>query len=156
MVTYVILHNIRSASNVGSIFRTADGAGVSKIYLTGYTPTPVDRFGRINPKIKKTSLGATESIPWERVPIVDELLSCLREKGVAVVAVEQHERSIQYKEYKQESDTAYLFGNEVDGVSDVHCKGANAVIEIPMAGKKESLNVAVVAGIVLYSVASQS
>ena len=63
MHTFVILHNVRSAHNVGSIFRTSDGAGVSKVYLTGYTPTPIDRFGRTNPEIEKTSLGATRSVP---------------------------------------------------------------------------------------------
>jgi 23S rRNA (guanosine2251-2'-O)-methyltransferase len=152
MSTYVILHNIRSAHNVGSIFRTADGAGVAKLFLVGYTPHPIDRFGRIQEEIRKTSLGATESIPWEVYESIEPLLLRLQNEGCSVVAVEQHARAVPYCLYKQGGDTAYVFGNEVEGVPDEVCIAADAVIEIPMAGMKESLNVSVAAGVILFGV----
>ncbi len=151
MKTFVILHNIRSAHNVGSIFRTADGAGVTKIYLTGYTPAPVDRFGRPHEEVLKTSLGATDFVVWEQEENIESLLRNLREAKIAVVAVEQHNRSIDYRTYKLAGDTAFIFGNEIDGISPDICEKVDAVIEIPMLGKKESLNVSVTAGIILFS-----
>lgn len=150
MQRIVILDNIRSAHNVGSIFRTADGAGVSKIFLCGYTPAPVDRFGRINAEIAKTSLGATESVLWEAREDIDALVQELQKEGVQVVAVEQTDRSVDYRTYTMNSDTAFVFGNEVDGVQNSTCAVADAVLEIPMLGKKESLNVAVSAGVILF------
>lgn len=152
MNTYVILHNIRSAHNVGSIFRTADGAGVARIFLVGYTPRPIDRFGRVQEEIKKTSLGATESVAWEAYETMDELTQKLRTEGVAVVAIEQHPRAQDYRAYEQQGDTAYILGNEVEGVPFELCEVADAVLEIPMAGIKESLNVSVAAGVVLFGV----
>ncbi len=151
MQTYVILHNIRSTHNVGAIFRTADGAGVSKIYLTGYTPAPVDRFGRKDPSIAKTALGATESIPWEAHADTSLLTETLKEKGVEVVAVEQHSRAIAYDMWKQTRDVAFIFGNEIEGVPINVCESADTIIHIPMHGMKESLNVSVSAGIVLFN-----
>ena len=151
MQRFVILHNIRSAHNVGSIFRTADGAGVSKIYLTGYTPCPVDRFGREQPEIKKTSLGATESVLWEHRDSVEDLIGELKRGGTTVVAVEQTETSTNYIEEKLEGDRAYIFGNETDGIEENVLQKADEVVEIPMQGKKESLNVSVVAGIILFN-----
>lgn len=150
MERVVILHNIRSAHNVGSIFRTADGAGVGTIYLIGHTPTPVDRFGRPQKEIAKTSLGASEFIPWEHHEAVEPVIKNLQEEGVYVVAVEQHEDAIDYKKFKTDKQVAYIFGNEVGGVPDVVCARCDAVIEIPMHGKKESLNVSVSAGVVLF------
>lgn len=152
MNTYVILHNIRSAHNVGSIFRTADGAGVTKLFLVGYTPHPIDRFGRVQEEIKKTSLGATESVAWEAYETFDELAATLRSVCVAIVAIEQHERSQDYRTYTQQGDTAYILGNEVEGVPAPICEVADAVLEISMMGTKESLNVSVAAGIVLFGV----
>ncbi len=150
MSTYVILHNIRSAHNVGSIFRTADGAGVTKIFLVGYTPHPIDRFGRVQEEIKKTSLGATASIPWEVYESIEPLLALLRAAGCVLVAVEQHERAISYRTYNPQGDVAYILGNEVEGVPPEVCAFVDVVVEIPMAGMKESLNVSVAAGIVLF------
>ncbi len=152
---YVILHNIRSAHNVGAIFRTADGAGVQKIYLTGYTPSPVDRFGRIQPEVRKTSLGATDSVGWEQVESIREVIQNLKKEGVEIVAVEQHKNSIDYREHASKKKVAYIFGNEVEGVDDALCEFADIVIEVPMAGKKESLNVSVAAGVVLFSTSIQ-
>ena len=148
--TIVILHNIRSAHNVGSIFRTADGVGVSKLYLTGYTPTPIDRFGREVPEIAKTSLGATETVSWEQHEDIFEVIKKLRKDGVRVVAVEQDADAVSYDAYDTEKPAVYIFGNEVDGVPEEVCADADATIEIPMKGEKESLNVSVSAGVILY------
>jgi len=149
-MTEIILHNIRSAHNVGSIFRTADGAEVTKIYLTGYTPTPVDRFGRVVKEIEKTSLGATEGVLWKQYEDPYVLIEKLKSEGSTVVAVEQDQTSIPYDTFIPPEKTVYIFGNEVDGVDPELCKQADAIIEIPMYGKKESLNVSVTAGIILF------
>jgi len=150
--TSVILFNLRSAHNVGSIFRTADGAGVKKIYLVGHTPTPYDRFGRVQSEIKKTSLGATDSVVWEHHQQIDSVLTLLKQQRYCLVAVEQHPLAVAYNEYTFSADkVAFIFGNEIDGVPDAVCQASDAVIEIPLQGKKESLNVAVVAGIVLFN-----
>jgi 23S rRNA (guanosine2251-2'-O)-methyltransferase len=151
MSTYVILYNIRSAHNVGSIFRTADGAGVAKVFLVGYTPHPIDRFGRVQEEIRKTSLGAAVSMPWEACESIEPLLVRLRSEGCTVVAVEQHERAFSYRTFTQPSDVAYIFGNEVEGVPCTLCDMSDAIIEIPMAGIKESLNVSVAAGVILFA-----
>ncbi len=150
MKTYIILNNVRSAHNVGSIFRTADGAGVTKIFLAGYTPAPVDRFGRTNEEIKKTSLGATDFVAWETVEDSDALFKKLKKKGVSLVAVEQKPYAVDYRSYVPRGDVAYVFGNEIDGVPDKICTAADATIHIPLYGKKESLNVSVCAGIILF------
>lgn len=154
----VILDNIRSAHNVGSIFRTSDGAGVEKIYLVGPTPTPVDRFGRTQPEIKKTSLGASESVAWEHVGDAGSksaeeaigLLSRLQQEGYLVVAVEQTKDSVLLYDFQVPEKVAYIFGAEVEGVQPELMKAADQVLEIPMSGMKESLNVSVTAGIVLF------
>lgn len=147
---YVILHNIRSAHNVGSIFRTADGAGVAKVFLTGYTPTPLDRFGRVVAEISKTSLGAAETMPWEQYADIHVLMVELRNSGVDIVAVEQTPDAHPYTDHHVTADTAFIFGNEVDGVPPEVCEAANSVVHIPMHGKKESLNVSVAVGIILF------
>lgn len=147
---YVILHDIRSHYNVGAIFRTCDGAGVNKVYLTGYTPAPIDRFGRVVPEIHKTSLGASSMVPWEKYETTKEVISHLQNDGVAVVAVEQNPQSVSLYNFTPKGDVAYIFGNEIEGVPQSICALTDAVIEIPMSGQKESLNVSVTAGIVLF------
>ena len=147
---FVILHDIRSSENVGSIFRTSDAVGVSKIYLTGYTPAPVDRFKRKNTKLAKASLGAEEFVPWEKAQNIFELLQKLQKDGVQVVAVEQDPASIPYAELKRGGAIAFILGNEVEGLPKDVLKVCDAIVEIPMHGKKESLNVSVSAGIVLF------
>ena len=147
---YVILHNIRSAHNVGSILRTADGAGVAKVFLTGYTPTPIDRFGRRVPEIEKTSLGAMDTVPWEYKEDIFELLQDLKKQNIAVVAVEQTAQSISYEGTQIDTPAAFIFGNEIEGVPPDVLEHADIVAEIPMAGEKESLNVSVAAGIILF------
>ncbi len=154
----VILDNVRSAHNVGSIFRTSDAAGVKKIYLVGITPAPVDRFGRVQPEIKKTSLGATESVAWEKVGegtdvATDEaysLVNNLKDEGYEAVVVEQVPNSISLADYKLADKTVYIFGAEVEGVQPELIAAADQALEIPMLGEKESLNVSVTAGIVLF------
>lgn len=147
---YLILENIRSAYNVGAIFRTADGAGVSKVFLIGYTPAPLDRFGRVQPEIEKTSLGASEVITWEHHPESREVIERLKREGVAVVSVEQSTRSKQLQDFSVPEKVAYVLGNEVDGVSEETQLISDTIVEIPMLGTKESLNVSVAAGIILY------
>jgi tRNA G18 (ribose-2'-O)-methylase SpoU len=149
---FVILDNIRSAHNVGSIFRTSDGAGVAKIFLVGVTPCPVDRFGRPQPEIVKTSLGAAGIVPWEQVGDADAVLLVrrLRSEGVTVAAVEQTANAVSLDDFQVPENVAYILGNEVDGVSDALIKESDQALEIPMAGEKESLNVSVAAGIVLF------
>lgn len=153
-----ILYNIRSAHNVGSIFRTCDGAGVEKLFLVGPTPLPIDRFGRTQPEIKKTSLGASESVAWQHVGEAGDesrqaclaLIACLQQEGKTVVAIEQRTDAISFYDFVVPEDVVYILGNEVDGVPDEIMDQCDAIVEIPMSGMKESLNVSVTAGIVLF------
>lgn len=137
---------------MGSIFRTADAAGVSRVYLTGYTPVPVDRFGRAQKDIAKTALGAQEFIPWEYFKSPTSLISKLKREGWYIVGVEQDKKSIDYKKFKPKNKTLFIFGNEVDGIPKSLLSKCDRIIEIPMRGKKESLNVSVAAGIILFSI----
>jgi len=154
----LILDNIRSAYNVGSIFRSSDGAGVEKIYLVGPTPTPIDRFGRLQPEIIKTSLGANESIAWEHIGDAAsesikeslELITQLKKDGFTIVAVEQASNSVSLYDFQVPEKVAYIMGAEVEGVHQELIEVADVVVEIPMAGMKESLNVSVTTGIVLF------
>lgn len=146
----LILHNIRSAHNVGSIFRTADAAGVSKIFLTGYTPAPTDRFGRPQKEIAKTALGAEQTVAWEHRASLAPLMATLRKEGVMIAALEQSDNSVDYKTFTPKPPFALLMGNEVEGIDVRTLKKCDAVIEIPMCGAKESLNVSVAAGIALF------
>ena len=147
---YVILHNIRSRHNVGAIFRTADGAGVDKIFLTGYTPAPIDRFGRVVDEIKKTSLGASEMVEWEQTDDARSIIRLLQDKGAIVVAVEQAPNSISLYDFDEPKNIAYVFGNEITGVESEVLAECDGIIEIPMAGQKESLNVSSTVAIVLF------
>jgi len=163
--TYVILHNIRSVHNVGSIFRTADAAGIAKIFLIGITPAPVDRFGRTRKDFLKVSLGAERSVLWELAPTITPVLKTLKKEGVTVVAVEQSKDSVDYRKLKPSPATAFIFGNEVEGLPASVLKASDMICEIPMRGEivrqahhprqtgvgKESLNVGVAAGIVLFN-----
>ena len=147
----ILLSNIRSAHNVGAIFRTADGAGVSKIYLGGYTPAPIDRFGRDVDEIIKTSLGATQTVAWEAAHDERALIETLKSEDYAVVSVEQHERSVAYTTFTLQKPTLFIFGNEIDGVSEELILLSDLVVEIPMHGVKESLNVSTATGIILFN-----
>jgi tRNA G18 (ribose-2'-O)-methylase SpoU len=135
---------------VGAIFRTADAAGVAKVFLVGYTPAPIDRFGRPQPEIKKTSLSAGETMLWESVATIREIIERLQADGVAVAAVELAPGSVQLKDFAEPEHVAYIVGNEVDGVSKEALELVDVILELPMLGQKESLNVSVTAGVVLY------
>ncbi len=155
----VVLPDIRSAYNVGSIFRTSDASGVSKIYLSGYTPTPLNKFHRPQPQIAKTALGAEISTPWEYYNSHATLLNKLKKEGFKIIAVEQTKKSVDYKslilkdlfgDKKMVRKIAFVFGNEVLGLPKIIINKSDLCIELPMGGIKESLNVSVTAGIVLF------
>lgn len=150
--TYLILHNIRSVQNVGAIFRTADAAGISKIYLTGYTPTPIDRFGRKRKDMEKTALGAEKNVAWEYIRLIDSLIKKIKKDKFKIIAVEQAKIAIDYKKLKVTSKTAFIFGNEVKGLSKSILNKSDTVAQIQMLGKKESLNVSVAVGVILFRV----
>lgn len=149
----LILHNIRSAHNVGSIFRTADATGVSHIYFTGYTPRPYDGSLPYTTKpergIIKTALGAQEYIPWSSHESIDDLIVDLKDEGVRIVALEQSHKSIDYRDYKIDK-SAIILGNEPKGVDQDILAKCDDIMEIPMYGKKQSLNVSVAVGVALY------
>lgn len=145
----IILDNIRSVHNVGSIFRTADGFGVSKLYLCATTPTPIDRFGRWRKDVAKVALGAEQETPWEYVKTTEEALQKLQEEGYEIISVEQTSDSVSCKDVEYSGKIAFVFGNEVEGISKDVLTKSDQVIEIPMKGKKESFNVSVTVGIVL-------
>ena len=151
-IAVLVLENIRSAQNVGAIFRTADAIGVQKIYLTGYTPAPIDKFGRPQKEIAKTALGAEKTISWEQVPETASLLVRLKQEGFLTVAVEKVSGAMDYKTLETPNKVAFIFGNEVEGVLLATLGSSDSVIAIPMRGMKESLNVATTAGIVLFRV----
>jgi tRNA G18 (ribose-2'-O)-methylase SpoU len=148
---YLLLHNIRSTHNVGAILRTADAVGVKKVYFSGYTPAPIDRFGRQRKDITKASLGAETSVEWESITDPIDLIATLKKQKFNILSLEQDKRSINYKEAKLKNNTLLIVGNEVDGVEKDILDLSDEIIEIPMLGKKESLNVSVATGIVLYA-----
>src|SRR5688500_9195136 len=114
----ILLNNIRSTHNIGSIFRTADAAGVSHIYLTGVTPAPIDRFERARADIAKVALGAEKTMPWIAHQNAGVLLTRLKKEGWRIVGVEQNERSRNYATYKPRRRTVFVFGNEVGGIPE--------------------------------------
>jgi tRNA G18 (ribose-2'-O)-methylase SpoU len=147
----LILDNIRSVHNVGSIFRTADATGIEKIYLTGYTPTPLDRFGKIRKDFAKVSLGAERAVPWEQFDTSESAVVAAHAQGYTVAALEQHRDSKELFAYAPPQKVALVVGNEVEGVSAATLETCDVVIEIPMRGTKESLNVSVAAGIAMFT-----
>ena len=140
----VILDNVRSMHNVGSVFRTSDAFLIQAIYLCGYTPKPPHR------DIQKTALGATETVEWHYFSTTMEAVNLLKEKGYKVFAVEQAEGSISLESFAIEDNIAVVFGNEVEGVDNSVIAACNGCIEIPQFGTKHSLNISVAAGIVLW------
>ena len=144
----LLVHNIRSLWNVGSLFRTADAFAVEKIYLTGYTAVPPRR------EISKTALGAEEWIPWEKHDDQLTVIRTLKEDGYRIVALEQTAEAVDLKEYQPPARFCLVLGHEVLGVSKALLEAADDIVMIPMHGQKESLNVAVAAGIALYQIRS--
>ena len=148
----LILHNIRSVENVGAMFRTADAAGIQKIYLAGYTPAPLDRFGRKRKDLAKSALGAEEYVKWEQVKSLPALLTKLKREKFLIIGVEQAENSVDYKKVSLKNRNAFIAGAEVTGIPKNILEKCDIIAEIPMRGKKESLNVSVACGIVLFTV----
>lgn len=148
----LIIPDIRSAQNVGSLFRTADAVGISKIYITGYSPTPLDKYGRKRKDISKTALGAEDSIPWEYQESLPILIKKLKKEGYSIVALEQDKDSVDYKAFKTPEKFVLILGTEVTGVTKDILKECDTIIEIPMKGEKESLNVAVSFGIAIFRI----
>ncbi len=151
---YLILLDIRSVHNVGAIFRTADAVGIDKVYLVGTTPTPLDRFGRVRSDLHKSALGAELMVPWEQVVDVDNLLQKLKKEKVDLVAIEQSSRSMDYKKYTlpKDKNVAIIIGTEASGIPQKVLLECNSILEIPMRGKKESLNVTTALGIALFRI----
>ncbi len=148
-----VLANIRSLHNVGSIFRTADAAGIEKLYLGGITPTPIDRFGQLRQQLAKVSLGAEKTVPWAAARNILKLIDQLKNDGYKIWAIEQSKKSVPYYKVKVKSSklkAALVVGNEVKGLSPAILKKCDKILEIPMRGKKESLNVAVAFGVVTF------
>ena len=144
----VILDNIRSLNNIGSVFRTCDAFLIKKVYLCGITATPPHK------DIHKTALGATETVAWEYIKDTREVVMNLRQDGMEVFAVEQAENAIMLQDFTPAKGTtiAVIFGNEVKGVQQIVIDACNGVIEIPQDGSKHSLNIAVSAGIVIWDI----
>lgn len=142
----IVLDNIRSLNNIGSFFRTADALRAEKIILGGYTQQPPHR------EITRSALGAELSVAWEKAPVATEAVLDLQSKGYKVLAVEQVEGSTLLQEFNFEPGTryAFVFGNEVEGVSDEVMAVVDGCVEIPQFGTKHSFNVSVSAGIVLW------
>lgn len=134
------------------MFRTADAIGINKIYLTGYTPRPTDKFGRIQSDIAKSALGAETWIPWKYEEDINKVLKKLKKDKFQIVAVEQDKNSIDYRKVKVGDKVAIIMGEEVNGLDKKILKKCNVIAEIPMKGKKESLNVSVACGIALFGI----
>lgn len=143
---YVLAENIRSMHNVGSIFRTSDGVRIVHLYLTGFTAHPPKM------EIEKTALGATDSIPWTYAKDPIPVLKKLKAQGVQIVAVEHTNQSLSFLQADYRFPVCLVVGNEVDGLSEEVIKMADLAVEIPMLGIKQSLNVSVAYGVVLYQV----
>lgn len=155
----LILPNIRSAINVGAIFRTADAVGIDKIYLVGVTPRPTDKFGRIQKDIAKSALGAEKWVSWEYSEKLENLISKLKKDNFQIIAIEQDENSIDYRKISTKGGPAsgwkkiaFILGEEVNGLDKKILKKCDIIAEIPMHGKKESLNVSVACGVALFRI----
>ena len=157
---HILLPDIRSAYNVGSIFRSADCFGIEKIYLSGTTPTPIDRFGRSNSgaqkEISKTALGAEKDIMWEYIDDINKFITKIKNDGFIIVSIEQDKKSIDLKDFlkiktkNNIQNILLVFGNEVDGIDKNILKKSDHIVEIPLKGNKESLNVSVCAGLIMH------
>jgi len=149
----LILPDIRSAINVGAIFRTADAVGIDKIYLTGVTARPADKFGRIQKDISKSALGAETWMDWEYKKTLIPLINLLKKEGYTIVSIEQDKKAIDYRKVAiLNKKVAIIMGSEVTGLPKKILDKSDIVAEIPMQGKKESLNVAVACGVALFGI----
>jgi tRNA G18 (ribose-2'-O)-methylase SpoU len=154
----LVIHNVRSALNVGAIFRTAEGLGIKKVYLTGYTPYPIkdgdSRLPHLSKKIAaiidKTALGAINSIDWEQRDNINDVVGILHGQNYSVVALEQTPESIPLVDLVSKNKLAIIVGNEVAGLDQAALREADICVFIPMFGKKESFNVASAAAMTIY------
>jgi len=142
----VVLENIRSLYNVGSVFRTSDGAFIEKLYLSGYTGFPPRK------EIDKTALGSVDSVPWERIPNTFEIVYRLHSMGYQIVSLEQSDGCVSYNTADYKFPLCLIIGNEVSGVSKELALKSDLIVDIPMYGSKHSLNVAVAYGIAVYHI----
>lgn len=140
----VVLDNIRSAGNVGAIFRTCDGAGVKKLYLCGITALPA------HPEVIKTALGADKSVDWQHFEQTTDAIKELQQDGYQIIAVEQASESVDFANFQPTAKVAYIFGHEREGVSKDALKLAEVIIEIKLSGTIKSLNVATSVGVILF------
>jgi tRNA G18 (ribose-2'-O)-methylase SpoU len=159
MKFYLILHRIRSAYNVGSMFRTADGMGIDKIFLTGFTQRPslkeYEWQTKAEKMLSKTALGADRYVDWEGAGNISTVIERLKKENIQIVALEQDEKSIDYRKLKvgkNKKGVALIVGNEPKGIDKRILKKCDTIIEIPMRGQKKSLNVAVALGVAGYEI----
>lgn len=160
----LIVHDIRSCYNVGSLLRTAEGLGVAHVYLTGYTPYPqlehdprLPHLARkITSQIHKTALGAEGMVPWSQQSEVEPLLAELRQSGYTIAALEQAPDAVPLPEYRAPDNIALVLGREVEGIDPTLLAHADVALEIPMAGRKESFNVVQAAAMALYTLTVES
>lgn len=150
----VVLDNLRSVYNVGSIFRTANAVGIDKIYLCGTTPTPLDKKGNKRKDFAKVALGAEETLSWEYMEESRIKIEELSKEGYYIISFEQNERSVDYKniDISNKENIAFVVGNEVEGVNKEILEKSDVIAEIPMLGTKESLNVTIAFGIGVYRI----
>jgi len=147
----IILDNIRSLNNIGSVFRTSDAFLIKKMYLCGITATPPHK------DIHKTALGSTETVAWEYAENTLAIIEALKQENITVISIEQAENAIMLDDFTPDTNTTYalVFGNEVKGVSQNVVSASDMVIEIPQYGTKHSLNISVSAGIVIWDIFSK-
>lgn len=156
----LIAHNLRSSHNVGSLLRTSEGMGISKVWLTGYTPYPVSNkdsrlphiANKIDAQIKKTALGAETQQKWEHSETIEEVIDSLRHDSFKIIGLEQTKNSVKLPEFIAPQRLAIIVGREVEGVEPEILKLCDNTVEIPMFGKKESFNVVQAAAIALYAI----
>lgn len=156
----LIAHNIRSAHNVGNLMRTAEGLGIDKLYITGYSPYPKTKSDnrpphirhRISAKIDKTALGAQNTLNWQFTKDIRLIIDNLKTKNFVIAALEQADEAVFLPDYISYTNISIIVGNEVDGIDEQVMAMADIVIKIPMSGKKESFNVAEAAAMALYHI----
>ncbi len=154
----LIAHNLRSCHNVGSLLRTAEGLGISRVILSGYTPYPKSEVdprlpheaNKIHRQIAKTALGAEKCVPWEHVTTIEDSIEALKKDGFSVLAVEQTVTSIQLPDFSPPEKLALIVGREVEGIEQEVLTLCDGSLEIPMFGRKESFNVVQAAAMAMY------
>ncbi len=149
MELHLVVHNIRSAHNVGSMLRSADSLGAAKVWIVGYSPAPD------LPKVQKTALGAEDFVPWEYAAEIEAVVGRLRADGFRIVGLELDDRAVDLAAYQAPERVAVVLGNEVEGIPPSVRALCDDLVMIPQRGKKESLNVAVAAAVAMYALASR-